>query len=138
MKITKLALLAVLAALVAGLAVGIASAATSKKGVVTKPNIIVVNMNEYKFKFAPKKAALKMAKVVGGKLTLTAGTYTFVSVNRGQIVHNFDIQGVKATKIVPGGKTSIMTVKLKAGKYQYLCDIPRHAELGMAGILIVK
>ena len=31
-----------------------------------------------------------------------------------------------------------MTVTFKkAGKYPYLCDVPRHAELGMAGTIVV-
>ncbi len=60
-------------------------------------------------------------------------------VNKGAALHNFDIQGVKASKVIPPGKTTSFTVTFKkAGKYQYICDVPRHAELGMAGTLKVS
>src|SRR5581483_8144550 len=53
--------------------------------------------------------------------------YTFKLVNKGAALHNFDIQGVKATKIISPGKTASMTITFKkAGKYPYLCDVPRH------------
>ena len=65
--------------------------------------------------------------------------YVFKTVNKGNALHNFDIQKVKAGKVIPAGKSYTFSVVFKkAGKYQYICDVPRHAELGMSGRLTVK
>jgi uncharacterized cupredoxin-like copper-binding protein len=87
---------------------------------------IHVTMVDYSFKVARHPA-------------LKAGVkYTFDVVNRGKTVHNFDIQGLKATPISPPGDRKMISVVFrKAGKYEYLCDVPRHAELGMVGTLVV-
>jgi uncharacterized cupredoxin-like copper-binding protein len=88
--------------------------------------VVTVTMTNYHFKFS---------KTTGYKHGVA---YTFKEVNKGSAVHNLDFQGVKAGKIIPHGKTASFTVTFKkAGKYQYLCDVPRHAELGMAGALKV-
>jgi len=102
-----------------------AVAKSSSSAVVTKN--VTVTMTDFKFKLSfagPYKRGVK---------------YVFKTVNKGNAVHNFDIQKVKATKVIPRGKTSSMTVIFKkAGKMQFICDVPRHAELGMAGRLTVK
>jgi uncharacterized cupredoxin-like copper-binding protein len=36
------------------------------------------------------------------------------------------------------GKTSTMTLTLKAGKYTFYCPVPGHRQLGMKGTLTVK
>jgi len=100
-------------------------AKSSSSAVVTKN--VTVTMTDFKFKLSfagPYKRGVK---------------YVFKTVNKGNAVHNFDIQKVKATKVIPRGKTSSMAVIFKkAGKMQFICDVPRHAELGMAGRLTVK
>jgi len=102
-----------------------AVAKSSSSAVVTKN--VTVTMTDFKFKLSfagPYKRGVK---------------YVFKTVNKGNAVHNFDIQKVKATKVIPRGKTSSMAVIFKkAGKMQFICDVPRHAELGMAGRLTVK
>lgn len=102
-----------------------AVAKSSSSDVVTKN--VTVTMTDFKFKLSfagPYKRGVK---------------YVFKTVNKGNAVHNFDIQKVKATKVIPRGKTSTMAVIFKkAGKMQFICDVPRHAELGMAGRLTVK
>jgi plastocyanin len=107
---------------VASLYAAIASASTH----TTKPIVVTVTMTNYHFKFS---------KTTGYKHGVA---YTFRTINKGSAVHNLDFQGVKAGKIIPHGKTTSFTVTFKkAKKYQYLCDVPRHAELGMAGTLKV-
>jgi len=101
-------------------AVGSAQTHSSKAIVVT------VTMTNYHFKFS-KRTGYKHGVY-----------YTFKTINKGSARHTLDFQGVKAGKIIAPGHTVRFTVKFKkAGKYQYLCDVPRHAELGMAGILKV-
>jgi len=99
--------------------------AASSQQVVTKN--VTVTMVDFHFKFSfagPYKHGVK---------------YVFKEVNKGNALHNFDIQGVKAGKVIPRGKTySFAVVFKKAGKFQYICDVPRHAELGMSGRLTVK
>jgi uncharacterized cupredoxin-like copper-binding protein len=113
------------------LAVGVAvaslyAAVASGSTHTTKAVVVTVTMTNYHFKFS---------KTTGYKHGVA---YTFKEVNKGSAVHNLDFQGVKAGKIIPSGKTASFTVTFKkAGKYQYLCDVPRHAELGMAGTLKV-
>jgi plastocyanin len=114
-------LLAVSVAVV-GLYASIASASTQS----SKTGLVTVTMTNYHF---------KLSKTTGYKHGVA---YTFKTINKGSAFHNFDIQGIKATKVISQGKTSSMTVTFKkAGKFQYICDVPRHAELGMAGFLKV-
>ena len=113
--------------LYAAVAVASSSKATksSSSTVVTKN--VTVTMTDFKFKrsfVGPYKRGVK---------------YVFKTVNKGNALHNFDIQKVKAGKVIAGGKTYTMTVIFKkAGKFQFICDVPRHAELGMSGTLVVK
>ena len=108
--------------------------ASSTPSAVTKQsssNVVVKNvtvtMVDYKFRrsfVGPYKRGVK---------------YVFKTVNKGNAVHNFDIQKVKAGKVIPSGKTYTFSVIFKkAGRFQFICDVPRHAELGMAGRLTVK
>jgi len=118
-----MALLAVLAVAGGSIYAGVGAAATHTK----KPIVITVTATDFHFAFKPKVKYKHGVK------------YTFKLVNKGAALHNFDIQGIKATKIISPGKTVSMTVTFKkAGKYPYLCDVPRHAELGMAGTLKVS
>jgi plastocyanin len=101
-------------------AVATASTHTAKATVVT------VTMTDYHF---------KLSKTTGYKHGVA---YTFKVVNKGAALHNFDIQRVKASKVITNGKVTSFTVTFKkAGKYPYICDVPRHAELGMAGSIKV-
>jgi uncharacterized cupredoxin-like copper-binding protein len=63
----------------------------------------------------------------------------FTVINKGQIQHNFDLQGYKATPVVGHGKRSVMRVTIpKKGNVPYVCDVPRHTDLGMGGQLVVR
>jgi plastocyanin len=104
-------------AVVAGAAViaGAGGAATSKLSGVTGPGFTIT---------------LKS----GGTLvkTLKAGTYTVVVSDKSS-AHNFHLfgPGVNKTTSVPFTGMQTWTVKLKAGKYTYQCDV--HASVGMKG-----
>jgi len=84
---------------------------------------IKVTATEFKFALSPS--------------TVTHGTVTFTVVNKGKLAHDFKIAG-KATPMIAPGKSAKLTVKLKAGKYPYLCTVPGHAAAGMKGTLVVK
>jgi uncharacterized cupredoxin-like copper-binding protein len=120
----RIALLAALAVVLGSVFAGIGVASTGSTK-VTKT--ITVTATDFHFKFSTTKG-------------LKHGVpYIFKLVNKGPALHNFDIQGVKATKVIPAGKTVSLKVTFKkAGKFQYVCDVPRHIELGMAGTLTVK
>ena len=102
-----------------------AAAAPSSSKIVTKN--VTVTMTDYKFRrsfIGPYKRGVK---------------YVFKTVNKGNALHNFDLQKVKAGKVVASGRSYTFAVIFKkAGKVQFICDVPRHAELGMAGKLTVK
>ena len=69
--------------------------------------------------------------------TVPSGQVTFVITNKGNEVHNFDLNGVKVgTQLAPGA-TETWTVGLPAGQYLYTCDVPFHTERGMTGLFNV-
>ena len=111
-----------LGVVVASLYAAVASAQSHS----SKAIVVTVTMTNYHFKFS---------KTTGYKHGVA---YTFKEVNKGSAPHNLDFQGVKAGTIIGPGKTKSFIVTFKrAGRFQYLCDVPRHAELGMAGTLKV-
>jgi plastocyanin len=119
----RIALLAALAVVLGSVFAGIGAASTGS----TKVKTITVTATDFHFKFSTTAGIKHGVPVV------------FKFVNKGSALHNFDIQGVKATKVIGTGKTVSLKVTFKkAGKYQYVCDVPRHIELGMAGTLKVS
>ena len=72
------------------------------------------------------------------KPTLKAGKVTITAINKGNSIHNFAIQGAKASPFLAPGGRKTFTITLKKGKYNYVCTVPRHSELGMFGTLVVK
>jgi nitrite reductase (NO-forming) len=81
---------------------------------------VQVSMFEYGFKLSPS--------------IIPSGSVTFVMNNTGTVTHNFDVEGVKAGSFVDPGKSATMTVNVQAGRaYNYECDVPGHAALGMRG-----
>ncbi|HEV8104313.1 MAG TPA: plastocyanin/azurin family copper-binding protein, partial [Gaiellaceae bacterium] len=69
-----------------------------------------------------------------------AGTIKIVFLNRSTLMHNVNVEhGEKEfgkTATVSHG-TATVTVKLKAGKYNFYCSVPGHEDAGMHGTLIV-
>ena len=118
----RIGLLVVLALVVTGV---VATVASARSGATA--NKITVTMTDFHFKIVKPKVLKHGVK------------YTVVEMNKGNAIHNIDFQGVKAGKLIGAGKSATFTVVFKkAGKVQYICDVPRHAELGMAGQLTVK
>ena len=71
------------------------------------------------------------------KRTILRGVTTFKVTNKGTISHDFKIAG-KKTPMLKSGKTAILRVTLKKGKFPFLCTVPGHALAGMKGTLTVK
>ena len=110
--------------LVTALAVAPASACAGTDA--TPKKVTKVTVNEYEFGF-------KLSR-----MTVPAGKVTFVMVNTGAIVHNFDVIGVKVGAFLVSGQRASMTVTLKRGEYTYVCSVKYHASQGMQGTLYVK
>lgn len=122
----RFALALALTAVLAGSAVGVGAAAAAAK--TAQVRIVTVYMTEFHFRFVKTAAPLRHGVPI-----------LFKVVNRGRLLHNFDIQGVRSSRIIGPGKTTLLRVTFrKAGRYPYLCDVPRHAEEGMAGTLVVR
>jgi mono/diheme cytochrome c family protein len=75
-----------------------------------------------------------------GKATGTPGPVTISMPNPAPIPHNIAITGPVNGKgpVVNKGGDSKFTVTLKPGNYEFLCEVPGHAEGGMKGTLTVK
>ncbi len=62
--------------------------------------------------------------------------------NDGSLAHNIklrrDGKEVGGTPSLPAGKTGEATVRVTPGRYEMLCTVGDHAELGMTGELQVK
>ncbi len=68
-----------------------------------------------------------------------AGNVTITVKNTGNTVHNLVFTTIKLkTPFIQPGKTFKLVAKLKPGSYPYVCTLPRHAENGMQGVLVVK
>jgi uncharacterized cupredoxin-like copper-binding protein len=65
------------------------------------------------------------------------GLVRFTVANVGHIAHNFVIGGEQTLVIAPG-KSQVLDVTLKPGKYTYICSIVGHAAAGMKGTLVAK
>ena len=78
------------------------------------------------------------------KLTVPAGTVKFKFKNPASsgLKHGLEIEGhgiEKRAKNVKPGKSSSVTVKLKAGKtYEFYCPVDGHHAAGMEGKIVVK
>lgn len=79
---------------------------------------------------------------VTNKATATAGAATFTMNNGAAIQHNIALkQGAKVVgqgKIVGKGGVSTFKATLKAGRYEFFCEVQGHEEGGMKGTLTVR
>ena len=70
------------------------------------------------------------------------GSLTIELENDGDLAHNIrvrrDGEEIGGTPSFPSGRTESATVRLQPGKYELLCTVGDHAELGMRGVLEVK
>ncbi len=71
-----------------------------------------------------------------------AGTLTIRLENVGELAHNLrltrDGEDVGGTTTFPGGRTETARVNLEHGRYEMICTVGDHAELGMVGELRVR
>jgi plastocyanin len=71
-----------------------------------------------------------------------AGSLTIRLRNAGSLAHNLKLtrngETVGGTPTFPGGETRSGRVNLERGRYEMVCTVGDHAELGMRGELEVK
>ncbi len=81
-------------------------------------------------------------KVELSRASVGAGPVTFVVINAGAIPHAFEVEGQgveKETKQIQPGDSGVLTVELKAGRYEVYCPVGNdsHKKLGMEAHLEV-
>ena len=109
------------ALVLASAALVIAAPAGARTQHVTKTSV-GVTMKEFRF--------------VLTRASVPAGVVAFRVVNKGKIVHDFSIAG-KKTKLLQPGKSEVLTVTLKKGRWPYKCTVDSHSKFGMKGVLRV-
>jgi plastocyanin len=71
-----------------------------------------------------------------------AGSLTIRLRNAGSLSHNLELtrdgETIGGTPTFPGGETRSGRVNLEQGRYEMVCTVGDHAELGMRGELEVK
>ena len=70
------------------------------------------------------------------------GSATVEIVNRGRLPHNLKVMSGERTQIgfttiLPGARASKVR-ELRRGRYDLVCTVANHAELGMYGTLVVR
>jgi plastocyanin len=79
------------------------------------------------------KVTIKNFHFTLSKHSARHGKVTFVVTNKDSTKHDFKIAG-KKTPMLKKNQSKSITVTLKKGKkYQYICTVPGHAQLGMKG-----
>jgi FtsP/CotA-like multicopper oxidase with cupredoxin domain len=72
------------------------------------------------------------------ELSAQPGAVTFDVTNTGATEHNFAIEGVSGTEMIPPGDSASLTIPdLKPGTYTFICEVTGHADGGMSGTLKV-
>jgi uncharacterized cupredoxin-like copper-binding protein len=98
-----------------------ASEAPPGQGAPAK-QVIDVRESEWKIQLPATKA-------------LTQGQVTFHVTNVGKVPHNVVVVGPRVSDVktpnIPPGKSTDLTVPLRAGNYTLYCSIPGHRQLGM-------
>jgi uncharacterized cupredoxin-like copper-binding protein len=104
---------------------------TTSASTCASPQATTVTVSEFEYGFTLSQT------------TAPCGTVTFVMTNAGSIVHDFILYGAQPATtglgptLNPGQSATMQTVLMNAGNYQYICDVPHHAELGMTGTFTV-
>ena len=71
--------------------------------------------------------------------TIAANTDVTITVpNNGVAFHTFVIEELGIKLEIEPGQTQEVVVNAPAGTYEFICDVPGHAEAGMVGTLIVE
>jgi uncharacterized cupredoxin-like copper-binding protein len=95
----------------------------SQTGAQAAKASVAVSAKEFKFALRPTSAV--------------HGPVTFRVRNAGTLAHDFKIAG-KKTALIQKGRSAVLTVNLKKGRYKYLCTVPGHAASGMQGTFRVR
>jgi uncharacterized cupredoxin-like copper-binding protein len=73
------------------------------------------------------------------EVTIPANTdVTFSIPNNGVTFHTFVIPEYDIKLNMEPGSVQEVTVNLPPGRYDFICDVPGHAEAGMVGTIIVE
>jgi plastocyanin len=98
---------------------------------VTVASGAAVTVKAHEYRFDPDRV------VVRGP-----GTLTIRLRNDGDLAHNIRVrrggEEVGGTPSFPPGRTESAQLRLRPGKYELLCTVGDHADLGMTGVLEVK
>lgn len=77
-----------------------------------------------------------------GSLKAKAGKITIQLTNKSPLKHDLVVETgetiLAKTPMVATGKTGSLTVTLKKGTYDFVCDVPGHEVAGMKGTLVVS
>lgn len=75
-------------------------------------------------------------------LSAKAGSVTITLKNLSPLKHDLVLESgekiLAKTPLLAAGKTGSLTVTLKKGSYNFVCDVPGHEDAGMKGTLTVK
>jgi glucose/arabinose dehydrogenase/plastocyanin len=73
------------------------------------------------------------------EMTIPADTDVTVTIpNHGVTLHTFVIEALGIKVEMAPGETQEVIINAPAGTYEYICDVPGHAEAGMVGTLRVE
>jgi plastocyanin len=102
----------------------------SGRTVDVKPNAVLkVAATEYRFD-------------VGTVVMQGAGRLAIDLSNKGSLAHDLvvrrDGRDVGGTPSFPPDETRTATLRLRKGRYEFVCTVGDHAQLGMRGTLLVK
>jgi uncharacterized cupredoxin-like copper-binding protein len=109
-------------------ALGLALLGAATAGVVTRTgtakSTITITEREFKISLSSK--------------TAKAGTVRLVVRNTGKYGHSLSIKGKgvsKRTPLIKPGKSTVLVVTLRSGRYALWCPVPGHAAQGMKATL---
>ena len=147
---SKLSLIAAVAALGVGVAACGGSSSSSSSSSAASPASATSSASSSAAAPAAGKGAVSIAADPSGSLKFTkkalsakAGKVSFDFTNMSSTGHNFTIQKgtsgavVGATPTFSGGSKTL-SVSLKPGTYTFFCSVPGHRAAGMVGTLTVK
>lgn len=103
---------------------------TTARPVAVNPNS-TLRVTGREYSFDPNRVTVRGA----GRLTIELR-------NAGKLAHNLELtrngETVGGTPTFPGGETRSGRVNLEHGRYEMICTVGDHAELGMRGELVVE
>lgn len=83
------------------------------------------------------EVSLKDLAIEPPSLEAQPGPIIIQVINEGQTAHNFAL-GERATQMLqPGQSATLQVPSLEAGTYEFICEVPGHADAGMRGTLTV-